>query len=60
MSKTIKKMHDLICASGANITHMEHIASQKYVSKTKMRESLKKQMQYLQDMTITLYDNTLD
>lgn len=43
-----KELTNLICVSGANISHMEHLTSQKYVSKTKMREALKKQMEYLQ------------
>lgn len=44
------KLVDLICASGANIRHMQKITSEKYVSKTEMRRALKKQSKYLEDM----------
>ncbi len=43
-----KKLTNLICALGANITHMEKLLSKKYVSKTKMRQVLMTQMCYIE------------
>jgi hypothetical protein len=42
-----KDITNAICVSGANITHMEHILKNKYVSKKQMRIALENQMKYL-------------
>ena len=45
-----KHLTNGICVSGANISHMKYLLSQKYVSKKKMRDALTKQMEYLEDI----------